>query len=430
MEYVAWKAAVESTAGALHTAWSGPSSEHSAHAREALAALSALFLDAPAEVDAAFRDLEEDDLKKETAVWVRRFGQGRFTLKLSRRPNEGTRKAAGYVRALDRDLVETLSPHLGPPADPESAYRTASGAAYVVPRPVTRLGRRPQPFSKRGLLAHRVLPCEVAGLRVRITLHRSRRRSLDDAHFGAALFTTFTLRIATPGQHFHLTDIDCADQRGQIKGQIDRACRPPGCAVLAWPELMMPPWAREHLAHVLSQIAMESPAATAPDLVVAGSWHEPHADGTLTNVGTAFSGTGKPLAQFTKVNRFYLRDGDDLRGENIAIGHELTVIVTDFGAVSICICKDFCDTTFAALDRLDVDLFVIPSMGGDSTMEGHRAKGNAVKHASGAAIFVVQQHIGTPPDPPHRPVGWALTSAGLGQSLATLSQNTTFKRYR
>jgi predicted amidohydrolase len=426
MKYSAWREKVEGAADSLHTAWLGPESEQPAHVREALATLSDLFLDAPAEVEAAFRDLTEEELGRETIAWIDRFARDMFRLRLGPDVIAATRNAAGYVRALDRDLKQRLPTHHGLHPDPEVAYRTASGRAFVVPRAVTRRGQRPQPFSKRGLLAHRVLPCEVKGLAVRIKRQRTERAALDGAYFGAALFSDFTLHISTTPKHFHLTGLDCPSQETQIRDQVAQAFRA-NCAVVAWPELMMPPLARDLLAALLDEYGMSH---AGPGLVVAGSWHQERADGQTINVGRVFTGAGKIVGEFAKVNPFYLRDETGTRGECIAIGHELLIVLTDFGAVSIGICKDFCDTTFPALHRLDVDLFVVPSMGGESTMVGHQAAGNAAKHASGAGIFVVQQHIGSPPDAPHRPVGWALTSAGLGQSLETLSQNTIFKLYR
>ncbi|WP_168220482.1 hypothetical protein [Azospirillum thermophilum] len=268
---------VDAVAATLATAMAGDqelaNAERAGHFREAVAALSGLFLKAPADVGVAFRDLHEDALAAESSNWIRRFEQGTFRPEFHGTAQKDTLAAGAFLRALDRELHDAR-PHLGAVSDPGAAYRTPSGTAYVVPRAIPRSAtRRSQPFQKRGLLFNRVLPAEIAGLPVRLTEQRVARTPDQPPLFGAALFKDYELKIASTGAGFLVTGVDCPDQLDAIRRQLDTALDA-GCTVVTWPELMIPAEARDHIAETLSGFALERGSGKVPALVVAGTWHE------------------------------------------------------------------------------------------------------------------------------------------------------------
>lgn len=399
------------------------------HFREALAELCGLFLEAPAEVAGAFRDLTEEKLNIEASRWVDMFAKDNFRPSLSDSIQANTLLIAGYVRALDRELSEALSPHLGPISNPGEKYRTPSGAAYVVRRLVPLRGHKGQPFRKRGLLFNRVLPSEADGLTVRLLERRTTRKPNETSVFGAALFRDYTIQYIKTENGFILTDINCLDIDDTVQKQIHELFSA-GCAIIAWPELMVPTKVRNYITEELGNTALDHHCAEVPDLVVTGTWHEEQEDGTWKNVGHVFNGAGKPLLSFAKANKFYLKTEDDLRQEDISIGNEIHILITDFGTISFCICKDFCDTNFSTFDRLDVDLFVVPSLGNFKTMDGHQTKAKSVSQGSGAKAFIVQQHVDNPPQGVPKPLGWILTRSNFAAPLETLAQDTIWSAYQ
>lgn len=428
----AWLRKVDAVTATLEKAMSGQEASSTCvsaeHHREAVAKLSRLFLGAPAQVDRAFRGLREDELRSEMDRWVNQFGRHIFRPILTDSVKQTVLTMAGYVRALDRDLVDLLRSHSGPVDDPETRYRTEAGQAYVVPRAIPRsTAEESQPFSKRGLLIHRVLPLESAGLAVRLTEHRTARKD-DRAVFGAALFQNLQLTIVKSWDKFHLEGIICSDQLDTISRQITDAFEA-GCTLLAWPELMVPPQARRHIVKELGQAVISAESNKVPGLVVAGTWHEKQDDDTWKNIGRVFNGAGKLLLSFAKVNPFYYKCGERLLEEDISTENEINILFTDFGVVAFCICKDFCDSTFSAFDSLDVDWFVVPSLGNQTTMDGHRSKAQSVKHNYEAKTFVVQQHLDNSSEGTAEPLGWVLAHSNFTKLADDLAQDTVWKTY-
>jgi predicted amidohydrolase len=123
-------------------------------------------------------------------------------------------------------------------------------------------------------------------------------------------------------------------------------------------------------------------------VLVAGSWHVERG-GKWWNSAPILDGYGKVLATYEKLTPFY---SAGIGYEDVTLGAGIPVIVTDDYVVAIAICKDFCDLSRVAdLAQLDVDLFLVPSMGGDSTMSGHQTMAKHLTVQRGSRAFVVQQ---------------------------------------
>ena len=398
--------------------------------REALSTLSAHFLNAPAAVNETFCDFEEAELERATTNRINQFEGERFDVQWQNDLAADTLTAAAYVRALDRELHSFSPSHFGSKPLLEEAYKTKSKKFFVVPRAIRRkFPRRSQPFRKRGLLCNRVLPTEVQGLDVRLTQHRTSRTDPDNLVFGAALFKQYDLKTFSSDRAFRLTDVEFEDLEGMISQQVTSAVTE-GCSILAWPELMVPPSARDHIVQRLRETVINHTNDKVPDLVVAGTWHAPCGEETWQNVGYVFTGAGKPLLNFAKVKKFYLRSGNTQLGEDIKVGDEIQILLTDFGAVAFGICKDFCDVESHLLEALDIDLFIVPSLGNESTMDGHCNNGTRLKHASGARTFVVQQHISNPPEEKAPdPLGWVIAPGKQGSGMSKMVQDLIWQDY-
>src|SRR4051794_7513084 len=375
--------------------------------RVLLAELHALVCAAPLPLLDAFRHCPEEALAARVepridALWEERFGWS---------PEQDDDAAAWLmaaivqVRALDQALAQGLSDAgLGPRLDPRQ-WAVPQHRAYVVPRGPWRLDgsvpKRGEPYSRRGLRHHAVLPMEVGGLRVRPVHLPTGPLPGGRLALGAALFRQpeLQLRAVEDGPHgrgFLAERFTAAEMEATIARQAAAAFAD-GCFAAVWPELTMPPDARQALARQLAFEALRHGPDRPLRLVVAGSWHEPREEGGWSNLARVLGRTGEVLCSYAKFSAFH----DEAWGEEAILrGDELPVIVTSDLVVGLAICKDFCDRAVASpFAELPVDLVLVPSMGGTSTLAGHLANAEDLRLRTGAIVFVVQQLPGTTADP-------------------------------
>lgn len=159
-----------------------------------------------------------------------------------------------------------------------------------------------------------------------------------------------------------------------------------GAHAIVWPELTIDDDALGTLQDELAAAALRE--GHGPEVVVAGSWHRQHGD-HLRNSAPVLDATGNEHAHHWKSVLFI---GAQVRQEMVEPGDEILVLACDRFLASVAICKDYCDlATEAPWPFLDVDLLLVPSMGGRSTMDGHvaRAAQDVISH--GLRVFVVQQ---------------------------------------
>ena len=355
----------------------------------------------------AFRHCPEEALAARVepridALWEERFG---WAPEAGDDPAAWLMAAIVQVRALDQALAQGLSDAgLGPRLDPRQ-WAVPQHGAYVVPRGPWRLDgsvpKRGEPYSRRGLRHHTVLPMEVGGLRVRPVHLPTGPLPGGRLALGAALFRQpeLQLRAVEDGPHgrgFLAEGFTAADMEATIARQAAAAFAD-GCFAAVWPELTMPPEARQALARQLAFEALRHGPDRPLRLVVAGSWHEPREEGGWSNLARVLGRTGEVLCSYAKFAAFH----DEAWGEEAILrGDELPVIVTGDLVVGLAICKDFCDRAVASpFAELPVDLILVPSLGRTSTLAGHLANAEDLRLRTGTIVFVVQQLPGTTADP-------------------------------
>ncbi len=405
-----WLARARATADRHAQAPSSVQAEHGLRPeveRVLLAELHALVSAAPLPLLDEFRHCPEGALAARVEPRIDALWEGRFDWT----PEDGDDAAAWLVaaivqvRALDKALAQgLLDAGLGPRLDPRQ-WAVPQHGAYVVPRSPWRLDgsvpKRGEPYSRRGLQHHAVLPMEVGGLRVRPVHVPSGPLPGGRLALGAALFRAPELRMRAAGdgphgEGFLAERFEAADMEATIERQA-KAAFADGCFAAVWPELTMPPAARQALSRHLALEALRYSPDQPLRLVVAGSWHEPLEGGGWANLARILSRTGEVLCTYAKFAAFH----DETWGEEaIARGEELPVVVTGDLVVGFAICKDFCDRAVASpFAELPVDLMLVPSMGHASTLAGHLANAEDLRLRTGTIVFVVQQLPETAADP-------------------------------
>lgn len=149
--------------------------------------------------------------------------------------------------------------------------------------------------------------------------------------------------------------VPTADERARklTKAIADAASR--GVDILVAPELTVPPRARTSIVQALRWTSGPELA-----LIVPGSFHE-HEEGEVFNRAILVDGKGNELAAYRKLTKFGKFDG---WLESIAVGDEITVIVTPIGTVAVAICKDFCDDYVGRVwDQIQPEWLLVPAYG-------------------------------------------------------------------
>jgi hypothetical protein len=297
--------------------------------------------------------------------------------------------------------------------DLELAWRTSDGQHYVVPR-VTPLenidGKR---FTRRALIAHRVIPAVADGLTVR--LHRSlavagagaaqQRREGSRPRYGAAFFPELLATLSPGDGDFTIASVSGFDGPAMIADQV-RLSRGDACLAIVWAELTM---SEDSLAAVRSELSDQAlDDGISPDFVVAGSWHQT-VGGHRRNVSHVLDGGGSDIFQVFKWAKFKLGG----RVEAIEPGSEIPILVTESELTVMAICRDF-----LLLDKeppycmINADIAIVPSMAPSEseavTMAGHEATAKTMSIRFGTQTLVVSQ----PPSPEQGSTGHVLVFPG------------------
>ncbi|MGY2811946.1 hypothetical protein [Bradyrhizobium sp. USDA 4506] len=357
----------------------------------ALSRLHLLACEAPIAVLSAYERIQEAPLRRLVAArmeWIVR-GDHRWT------PDSDAAAVwmmalAVQIRAVDDLLYTTAPTDFGDPDSGLDDWRCPVTGMIVVPRPrnlpPSRLDGRP--YLKRGTLRHRLLPREVGGLDV-LPLRVDLRASGEKNGLAASLFSNLRLTTRqTREGNFIAESVSFDDIEATLDAQIDQSMQH-GCAGVVWPELTIDPAIRSRICGMLKERTIIKEDKFPLHWLVAGSWHE-LTDRGFANRATVLDGYGRVLHRFDKV--IAARD-EDGRLEDIVSGEYIPVLITETKLIGLAICRDFCDRASQTSPylALPVDLFVVPSMGEDSTMTAHLNVAAEVQAKTGALAFVVQQ---------------------------------------
>lgn len=313
-------------------------------------------------------------------------------------PRDTLLDAARLLRALEQNAVE-ISHYLESDIDNdlETAWRTADGRHYVVPRITALTAVDGKPFLRRALLHHRIIPTQIEGFAVR--LHRSTmaaetrlaelERTMPPRAYGAALFPGLEVTLAHPDpDSFTVEGLRGFDAETRIAEHL-RAARTAGCSAIIWGELTMPEASVAQVRAVLADGALDGHPAYR--YLVVGSWHR-LVDGRMRNVAQILDGLGEPLFDVLKWAKFSI----GAQREAIVPGDEVHVLICEDELMVCAICRDFlqstCDVPYR---KLNVDVAIVPSMVPSiddvATLRGHAETANVMRVRFGTRTMVVAQ---------------------------------------
>jgi hypothetical protein len=310
-------------------------------------------------------------------------------------PEELMFSIAVEARALDVTLWHERG--RGAPDDPDKDYRVdGEHPVFLIPRiAFDRPGKPPytfQTFRRRGLLHHRIFPCEIGGAAVSLVAVPRTQSWRDEIVVGSGLFKDLTLKTEPVGaSRFLVTDVTCPDQETQFRDHVERSVAETRCLAVIWPELTLTPAAQEPAVKFYKDLS-KVPDAKTPSIVIMGSWHEAVGD-KHQNVARVYSGYGVELVRYAKMRKFTYKG----REEAIEMGRGLPILMVDDLLVALGICKDFCDRNRNSYRKLDVDLVLVPSFGAPKTMNHHILTATELQVQYGALTFVAQQASEKPP---------------------------------
>jgi hypothetical protein len=365
--------------------------------RRALLELHVLFSEAPLAIRAQYEQLHEATLQLMADKAADRLAAGDFSWRVAAGATERmwALTIGAQLRALDWSLLRAA--HDVGNLDDVAGWLVKEAGVFVIPRLSERkVGKRGQGFDKRGLLHHRLLPRMVDSHEVRLVANDMRPAAGRDEprhplRLGAALFRNPQLvtrpTVTGNDKAFVATGLICDDAPGHVTRQMDAALDA-SCFAVVWPELSVTPDLLRRIKTGLAQRSLSADARPAPEVVVAGSWHEPE-EGRHVNRARILDGYGAELASYDKVIPYIDKD---LGAEDIRPGRRLPVVVTGGYLVGFAICKDFCDVAAdSPFFSLHLDFVLVPSMGDEATMKGHQNTAKRIQATFGTRTFVVQQ---------------------------------------
>ena len=355
----------------------------------------------PRGIDEAYKALSEPEL---TARSLRQMGlmmAGDFSwAPRADAVGDWAMALGGQLRAYDGELFRLAPTHFGPIRDATDWY-CARQHAYVVPRrrPSRAAGGpgRNNSLMRRGLVHHRILPAQVGTNPVEIVIVGDLAlpgEAPSSCRVGGAGFIDFDLclDLRHVGSTSRFRAVEGAGEASvyAVLRHVALAFQD-GCYAVIWPELSMPPKLREGVRNAVAERMFDPCSAGRPRLWVTGSWHEQDGD-RFVNRCRIYDRDGRLRSTYDKMSVFHAAG---IGFEDIAVGEKVPVLVTDEAIVCVAICKDFCMLDSAAPSRgLPVDLFLVPSFGGESTLREHIGAGHQIGVATGGAACVMQQMCG------------------------------------
>ncbi|CAN7557250.1 hypothetical protein [Devosia sp. LjRoot3] len=374
----------------------------------------------------AYTMLQEASLQAQQDKWFQVLSAGAPSLRETLTEKDMVLVLAGVARALDSLLLE-FAASLGPQALHDITSDDVDG--YIIrrkrPRPATRL-KPNQSYSKRGLIHHRVIPKIVGGLPVHVHFANTMAAQEGElpiigvaAAFPGLALDTRTTSEREGGPSFRAFDAKLDDADAVLATHLQEALEP-GVFTVVWPELTVPPARLKTIRRGLGKQRITK-EQTDLQVVVAGSWHVER-DGKWWNSAPILDAYGKVVATYEKISSFY---SGAIGYEDIELGLSIPVVVTDDYIVAVAICKDFCDPSrLSELARLDVDIFLVPSMGGSKTLDGHKISAAYLAVERGTRAFVVQQ----PDDGTRDPVAWVMGMVENPQAAGAVTLQTESAR--
>jgi hypothetical protein len=298
---------------------------------------------------------------------------------------------AGLARALDDDLADLgYWPEDVSEWSPDE-WRPPDYECFVIPvRREHRIGEG-RPAQRRGLVFNAVLPQRIGSLEVTLHLHPDASASdtaRDPAHwtYGAAIFPGLSLvPLDTSESGYRLAGAPLSgDDRDVLAGQVAGA-KGADCDVMVWPELTMP---ADRLRELKAQLAAAPLDDSRIGLVVAGSWHVEAEPALHVNRSEVLLNDGEPIVAYDKRRRFPWVGRD----EDISVGKALPVIVMEDRLIGIAICRDNCDDNAKeSYKDLPLDLVIVPSMGGLTTLDAQTRHAQSNWTQQGTLTLLVQQ---------------------------------------
>jgi hypothetical protein len=365
-----------------------------------LSKLDRLVRQAPPELFQAYARIPEARLADglEARVAALETEQWSWSVHAAADPVEALFPAALEVRATDA-LLRRVRPREAP-VNADRDYAAPGEEVLVVPCRERRLGaggRDRQGYERRGVLKHRILPRRVGRYEVRLfgggSVPLAAPVGPPPFRGGAALFENLDLQIVHPASGTFLVEgVDASDLDGQVDRCLGAAHRQ-ACSALVWPELTIDPRRRERIGAWLANRLFEEAADGARlDLVIPGSWHDRASDAAV-NRSVVLDGDGRELLAYEKLFGLHV---PEYGSEAIRASRTLHVLVLEDLLVGFGICRDFAEGSAEnPFPNLDVDLFLAPSLGNATTLEGHVTTARVMASRFATRAFVVQQ--GFPP---------------------------------
>jgi len=182
--------------------------------------------------------------------------------------------------------------------------------------------------------------------------------------------------------NFDELSVPTADERARklTKAIADAAAR--GVDVLVAPELTVPPGTRGAVLHALRWSSGPQLA-----LIVPGSFHE-REDDDVFNRAILVDGKGNELCAYRKLTKFgRLEEG---WFESIALGDEITVLVTPIGTVAVAICKDLCDDHVGRVwEQIQPEWLLVPAYGRGAS--AHETAAKRIARMVGSIIILAHE---------------------------------------
>ncbi len=333
------------------------------------------------------------------------------------------RRAAVAARYIDQ--------HIAPGSVPQAPSGTdeflTKDNTYVFPSPRALAERPPtmrHGIKRRLLLNHRVVPTQIDGRRVLISVHpqlaETEQAKNIPRKIGCCLFLGFRLNQISGRKDFIAESASADGPIASILAEQLETARVDHCDTVVWPELTMEPVNVSVLSGLLATSPIETPL---PTIILAGSWHIKTGD-TYVNRGIVLDGNGDELVTFDKCLPFL--DSKPETSEGIEGSDFIQLMVTEHEVVALTICRDFCDgNRLKLLEECDATYALVPSLGKESTVTASLNTAANLQTSVGTLSAVSQQLLIMPDEEAPRHAGYVIKAPRSPQKLEISSCKET-----